>query len=117
MKNIINKLKFIIKKIMNLFKKYDNIDGKILKINDLILSANKPVLNEFSIVQKEAEFMIYPNPKSSNEFISNVVNHPYVEILNNAGELVLISNKSEINLSTLNEGKYSVIICINNYKN
>ena len=92
------------------FYKFSNLDN--LKLIDLdILQELISIDSDISKIQPQ--ITIYPNPTFENNYFPSVLN-PSISILNNSGQLILLSNKDEICLKNFESGNYNVIVTINN---
>ena len=83
------------------------IDGFKLYIDDIRVEKEDPVgLNELS----KLKLSIYPNPSSDFIHISGIEDFNTVKIYSSIGELVLESQEKEIDISTINSGRYTVVV-------
>ena len=97
------------------FRHHQCSDQWVLKLDDVqVVGTHLDVdASGISEIKMKDEITVYPNPTAGTIFVSNVKN-PLVEVYDNTGKLVLLSNDNEISLGLLNDGFYSVKIKSNN---
>lgn len=83
----------------------DNV-GTVFMFDNIVATNETLSANNF----ETENISVYPNPSKDFLYVENISNLKSVKIYNGLGQLVLDTNKSEINVSGLNKGLYILSI-------